>query len=636
MKRIFLVFCSLLFTGSLPSFAQDITPTDNIIYVKHDAQGEGTGSSWEHAVPELADALLWAWQHQYDGLWSNINPLQIWVAEGAYKPKYIDPNDPEGDDRAVLRSFLLLEDVHVYGGFEGSENLFSERNNWKGNPTILSGQLDEVYSEDGVTYENVSHVVTFAGEFSNSILDGFTITGGNAIYDDGILIDNDFYISGSNGGGIYVQDARPTLRNLIIRENRAQWYGGGLYVEEYYVHPEPLVVENVVILSNEAEQGGGILHYDVELIFKNCVFQGNVAERGGAIYSFFTEVHLLNTLIAGNKGSGSGYAGGIYLSNSKVEVINSTISSNRGGAIYLLDGGQLTAIKNSVLYSNEFAITGIENANVENSFIHFVNHPHPSNLPSNTNPKFVESRSPINAPFTDGDFRLSPESPLLNMGNNIHYPDDLATDTDLAGNPRVKDGIIDIGAFEGGHLPLPVTMTFFEARLEAAIAQLHWRTVLEENVSHFEVQRSYNGRDFEVIGSVVAQNRNGMDYRFDDPTKPNQGNVVYYRLRTIDWDGTFQLSPLVSVEWENTAAMKGKLYPNPVRGSRVIVDIPALSEKAIINVYDFTGRVIPVTISSQNASLFELDIRDLTSGLYFIQAMEGGMSVWTERLLVEK
>src|SRR5690606_26199941 len=317
MKRIFLVFCSLLFTGSLPSFAQDITPTDNIIYVKHDAQGEGTGSSWEHAVPELADALLWAWQHQYDGLWSNINPLQIWVAEGAYKPKYIDPNDPEGDDRAVLRSFLLLEDVHVYGGFEGSENLFSERNNWKGNPTILSGQLDEVYSEDGVTYENVSHVVTFAGEFSNSILDGFTITGGNAIYDDGILIDNDFYISGSNGGGIYVQDARPTLRNLIIRENRAQWYGGGLYVEEYYVHPEPLVVENVVILSNEAGQGGGILHYDVELIFKNCVFQGNVAERGGAIYSFFTEVHLLNTLIAGNKGSGSGYAGGIYLSNSK-------------------------------------------------------------------------------------------------------------------------------------------------------------------------------------------------------------------------------------------------------------------------------------------------------------------------------
>src|SRR5690606_17769854 len=200
----------------------------------------------------------------------------------------------------------------------------------------------------------------------------------------------------------------------------------------------------------------------------------------------------------------------------------------------------------------------------------------------------------------------------------------------------VKDGFFDTGALEGRHLPLPVTMTFFEARLEAASAQLHWRTVLEENVSHFDVQGSYNGRDFEVIGSVVAQNRNGMDYRFDDPTKPNQGKAVYYLLHTIDCEGIFQLSPLVSVEWENTTAMKGKLYPNPVRGSRVIVDIPALSEKAIINVYDFTGRVIPVTISSQNASLFELDIRDLTSGLYFIQAMEGGMSVWTERLLVEK
>lgn len=127
-----------------------------------------------------------------------------------------------------------------------------------------------------------------------------------------------------------------------------------------------------------------------------------------------------------------------------------------------------------------------------------------------------------------------------------------------------------------------------------------------------------------------------MDYRFDDPTKPNQGNVVYYRLRTIDWDGTFQLSPLVSVEWENTAAMKGKLYPNPVRGSRVIVEIPALSEKAIINVYDFTGRVIPVEIRSQNASQFELDIRHLSSGLYLVKATEAGKSVWTERLLIEK
>lgn len=58
MKNI-LLFVGLLFlTSTLPIFGQDNTPTDNIIYVKHDAEGDGSGSSWEHAVPELADALL--------------------------------------------------------------------------------------------------------------------------------------------------------------------------------------------------------------------------------------------------------------------------------------------------------------------------------------------------------------------------------------------------------------------------------------------------------------------------------------------------------------------------------------------------------------------------------------------------
>lgn len=558
------------------------------------------------------------------------------MAEGIYKPKFVDPDDPDGDNRAFLRSFVLLEDVHVFGGFEGNENVFSDRENWKENPTILSGELDEVYNDEGIIYENVSHVVTIAGEFSNSILDGFTITGGRAFYADGISIDTNYFITGSYGGGIYVHSARPTLRNLIIQGNQAEVFGGGIYMGENILLDNPVVLDNITFFENEAQNGGGLQNFVVEAWVKNCVFQGNIARRGGAIYSFFADLHLLNTLIAGNVSDGEvGHAGGIYLALSNVEIINSTISSNKNGPIFF-DVSNINAIRNSVIYDFENIVSALISTNIQNSLIQHTALLDPSNLLLSTLPGFVAPRSYNDAPFIDGDYRLSPESLLLNMGNNIHYPDDLATDTDLAGNPRVKDGIIDIGAFEGGHLPLPVTMTFFEARLEAAIAQLHWRTALEENVSHFEVQRSYNGRDFEVIGSVVAQNRNGMDYRFDDPTKPNQGNVVYYRLRTIDWDGTFQLSPLVSVEWENTAAMKGKLYPNPVRGSRVIVEIPALSEKAIINVYDFTGRVIPVTISSQNASLFELDIRDLTSGLYFIQAMEGGMSVWTKRLLVEK
>src|SRR5690606_6390563 len=145
----------------------------------------------------------------------------------------------------------LLEDVHVFGGFEGNENVFSDRENWKENPTILSGELDEVYNDEGIIYENVSHVVTIAGEFSNSILDGFTITGGRAFYADGISIDTNYFITGSYGGGIYVHSARPTLRNLIIQGNQAEVFGGGIYMGENILLDNPVVLDNITFFKNE-------------------------------------------------------------------------------------------------------------------------------------------------------------------------------------------------------------------------------------------------------------------------------------------------------------------------------------------------------------------------------------------------
>jgi hypothetical protein len=104
----------------------------------------------------------------------------------------------------------------VYGGFNGTESMLTERDPVT-NVTILSGDI-------GVTddiSDNSYHVVTGGGTDSSAVLDGFTVTAGNA--DLLVIGGTDQY-----GGGIYNLDSDPTLSNLIISENSAN-YGAGIF-----------------------------------------------------------------------------------------------------------------------------------------------------------------------------------------------------------------------------------------------------------------------------------------------------------------------------------------------------------------------------------------------------------------------
>ncbi|NIV28739.1 MAG: hypothetical protein GWN58_04235, partial [Anaerolineae bacterium] len=95
---------------------------------------------------------------------------EIWVAEGVYYPG-------SGSDPRTI-TFQLESGVEIYGGFDGTETQREERD-WESHPTILSGDLDQDgILDDGNAYHVVS--VSSASVDETSILDGFTITGGNA------------------------------------------------------------------------------------------------------------------------------------------------------------------------------------------------------------------------------------------------------------------------------------------------------------------------------------------------------------------------------------------------------------------------------------------------------------------------
>lgn len=115
--------------------------------------------------------------------------------------------------------------------------------------------------------------------------------------------------------------------------------------------------------------------------------------------------------------------------------------------------------------------------------------------------------------------------------------------------------------------PLPVELTWFKASLtESGTGLLEWRTESELNNDHFEVERSMNGVDFTQLGNVqgAGTTNNSNNYKFEDKN-PLPG-VAYYRLKQVDFDGTFDYSSIIALDYKDAEAIQNRFFvsPNPI------------------------------------------------------------------------
>ncbi len=148
--RLIIVFGLIVGTFSVsPVYA-----SSTIRYVKWDAGGANNGSSWTNAYTDVQSALS-----------ATSSGDEIWLAAGTYKPT-------NTTDRTI--SFALEDGVSIYGGFAGTETVRTQRDILT-NVTILSGEIGVVGTTD-----NSYHVVIGSGTNNSTMLDGVTITAGNA------------------------------------------------------------------------------------------------------------------------------------------------------------------------------------------------------------------------------------------------------------------------------------------------------------------------------------------------------------------------------------------------------------------------------------------------------------------------
>jgi predicted outer membrane repeat protein len=266
-------------------------------YVKAVATGTGDGSSWANASSDL-QAIINA-SARFD---------EIWVAKGTYRPTsnsgFLNNQQQQTSDPR-FRSFIIRQQLSIYGGFSGTEISLGQRN-YANNKTILSGDFlgnDAGFSNNG---ENAYHVVfVYAGHDPTLKIDGFTITGGNSQGMPLAYFNFDFFPSliDQNGAGLAHFYSGVTVNNCIFTYNNSGVHGGA--VSAFWGWTSDF--NNCLFLNNHAAGRGGAVHSG-ELsdlnYFNNCTFFGN-SSAGATINEEVGGTSLSNSIVWGNNDSAS-------------------------------------------------------------------------------------------------------------------------------------------------------------------------------------------------------------------------------------------------------------------------------------------------------------------------------------------
>jgi len=597
------LFCATSFAGQAAIYYVD----------QSNSSGTEDGLTWATAFTDLQSALT---------LMSLTAGDEILVAQGVYYPSSVA--DPDV-------SFELVNGVELKGGYPSGGGV----RNPNANSTVLDG--------DGLAYS----VIYSNGVSAATVLDGFTITGGQA---SGTCSDGSasarqkfgagwFNINGSprvnyckfignasscNGGAMYNDGGAgkfcdPVYTNCEFRDNYGDLAGGAIYnngnggtaTSTFY---------NCKIISNGTNRtfttyGAAMYNFgkngNGNSLYVNCVLALNSGFAGGSIYNLGSDggqanPTVINCLFFGNDAelsAGALYTNGgdsLELGNSVANIYNSIFWNNVAGQF----GGNLFKNNNGAINLTNCIIDAADctegaAGNVDPNCI--------TDVQFNADPLLAN-------PYND-DFSLTANSPAINAGASGINP----LPMDLDGMSRIQQSVIDLGPLESPFAPLALEMIDFEASLSDETVVLKWSTLFEINHDVFEIERSIDGIHFKTIGSVEGRNLEGKktNYNFIDDN-PSLG-VNYYRINSIDLSKNNKISPVRNVVFSLNNIT---LFPNPTQDYISIqADRPIKSDTEFF-ISNAQGQIMyRGVIEGRNYDLLEIfEIpSEWDSGLYFLQ-----------------
>ncbi|MBK1818069.1 tandem-95 repeat protein [Luteolibacter yonseiensis] len=448
------------------------------------ADDNGDGYTWATAFKTVGTAFTKA----------RLNPttgVQFWVAGGTYRPSETD----------TAAAFPLRSKVELYGGFSGTETELAQRN-IVSHPTVLQGiaGTSSIFASvdtttvtgiriDGFSFNTATTGVSIGKNstltVANCSFDGLG-TGIKSIADAAtiqhwITVKNCRF-TGMTQAGINTVWSSLNVTDSVLTANRQ---GMVLVQGNSYIGRSEFRGNGAADVN-----GGGLKTYVVSAAIESCLFSGNFARYGGGIYSEGGDnVVYRNCTIAGNYGvTGIGGFNFTRAQNTgRIEMYNTIVWGNATGGLsqytqYLIDANVGGGVSTS-------------NNDVQDAVAHLDFKPANGNL--TIDPGFVAPVAASATGTTAGDYRLSPQSSLINRGSNALLG---GSATDLAGATRVFETTVDMGAYEFPLVPIRLTTQPVDANAGDGIPGVFSVAANFSEVS-YQWQVSLNGTWTDLVES---------------------------------------------------------------------------------------------------------------------------------------
>ena len=371
----------------------------------------------------------------------------------------------------------------------------------------FSDSVDSTTVFTGFTVTNGSNSGLFFSSADNPIVSNIIVKQNTAYRGGGINISSSDPIlsnikiydnhSTREGGGLYLSYSNPKLENIEICNNQSDFRGGGISCLYSSAIFDTILLENNFSVSS----GVGLYTYDSDLFLKNCVIKNNISQ---SCILYLSGIVCFENLIMVNNNSGNSTLWGcqgsditvknaiisnnmaptamyfFYCGDSNIDIINADIYENISNSTLFNVLGSEFSIKNSIISNNQSTTNLIANWSGGSSSLmnnNFYNNSCGTDMFYDCSDSLcINTGININGDSCDvfyniqldplydnpsaGNYYLTENSPCINAGtidtSGINLPD-----YDLYGNPRIIDGIVDMGAYEyqGSLLSEPADIT---------------------------------------------------------------------------------------------------------------------------------------------------------------------------------
>lgn len=211
---------------------------------------------------------------------------------------------------------------------------------------------------------------------------------------------------------------------------------------------------------------------------------------------------------------------------------------------------------------------------------------------------------------------------LTGLGQTTQYNEDENAASETQSIQRSPNGSANI--ITANATPtvtnLPVALLYFTAKADGQTVVLDWATASEENNAYFDIQHSTNGENFETIerkdGAGTSFVLNTYTSRHQNPSNGEN----YYRLRQIDFDGSWTYYPVAAVSIEKAKNLV-RLMPSQVNQQFDLVINTPLQKNTVAMIYNANGQLVQSEKLAANTQRKTIRVARLPSGFYFLRMM---------------